>query len=57
MFAKVCDAGHKVTCWEDGGEIEHLESGQKTRFDRIDDVYRMTVQYAINESPVAGQGM
>ena len=41
--ARVCDAGHEVTFRANGGEIKHVESGQITKFDRIDNVYRLRV--------------
>ena len=42
--SKICDSGHSVTFFKDGGEIKHLQSGQVTKFRRIDDVYRMRVK-------------
>jgi hypothetical protein len=41
--ARVCDAGHEVLFTAKGGEIHHLESGQVTKFNRVDNVYRLQV--------------
>lgn len=48
--ARICDAGHKVVFAKEGGVIEHEITGQKTRFRRIDNVYRLKVGVA--EGPV-----
>ena len=42
--SKICDAGHEVVFNKIGGKIIHLESGQITKFDRVDDVYRLHVR-------------
>ena len=39
--SRICDAGHKVVFESGGGYIEHVESGQVTRFQRVDNVYRL----------------
>ena len=52
--ARICDAGHNVTFTNGGGFIEHVTSGQVTRFDRVDNVYRLRVDLA--ESGFARQG-
>jgi len=41
--AKICDTGHKVTFSSHGGEIIDLKTGDITKFDRVDDVYRLEV--------------
>ena len=41
--ARICDTGHKVVFTSDGGEIIDIKSGQVTKFDRVDDVYRLEV--------------
>ena len=42
--SKICDAGHSVTFRSDGGEIVDDRTGQVTRFNRVDDVYRLVVE-------------
>ena len=37
--SRICDTGHKVTFDSEGGVIEHIESGQRTRFERKGGVY------------------
>ena len=32
--SRVCDAGHRVTFEANGGLIEHLQTGQRTKFHR-----------------------
>ena len=49
--ARICDAGHKVVFTKAGGTIEHEVTGQKTRFKRVDNVYRLKVGVA-EEKPV-----
>jgi hypothetical protein len=44
--ARICDAGHEVTFSSSGGVIKHVKSGQVTKFDRIDNVYRLKVGLA-----------
>ena len=41
--ARICDAGHVVTFRAEGGTIRNLKTGQKTAFDRVDNVYRLKV--------------
>ena len=41
--SKICDAGHEVKFTKEGGEIKHIKTGQKTKFARVDDVYRLEV--------------
>ena len=41
--SKVCDAGHRVIFEKGGGYIEHLESGQRTGFERKGGVYTLRV--------------
>ena len=41
--SKVCDVGHKVVFEQGGGYIEHLESGQRTNFERKGGVYNLKV--------------
>ena len=41
--ARICDAGHVVTFMADGGTIRNLKTGQRTTFDRVDNVYRLKV--------------
>ena len=40
---RLCGAGHKVMFTKGGGYIEHETSGQKTKFTRVDNVYRLKV--------------
>ena len=54
--ARICDAGHQVTFTNEGGNIKHLQTGQTTHFDRIDNVYRLKVDLA-ESSGFARQGM
>ena len=42
--SKICDAGHEVVFNKTGGKIIHLEGGQITKFDRVEDVYRLHVR-------------
>ena len=42
--SKICDAGHSVTFRSDGGEIVDERTGQVTKFNRVDDVYRLVVE-------------
>ena len=37
--SRICDTGHKVIFDSEGGYIEHVESGQLTRFERKGGVY------------------
>ena len=41
--SRVCDAGHRVTIESNGGFIEHVKTGQKTRFDRKGGIYSLTM--------------
>ena len=40
---KVCDAGHRVVFEATGGYMEHIESGKKFAFERVNGVYRVEV--------------
>jgi hypothetical protein len=44
--ARICDAGHEVTFTSGGGSIRHVKTGQVTRFNRVDNVYRLKVDLA-----------
>jgi hypothetical protein len=39
--ARICDAGHEVTFGAGGGMIKHVQTGQVTKFERVDNVYRL----------------
>ena len=39
--SKICDTGHDITFWSEGGAIVHRATGQTVKFKRIDGVYRM----------------
>ena len=52
--ARICDAGHEVVFKADGGYIKHIETGQRTAFNREDNVYRLKV--AVNEPVFSRQG-
>ena len=52
--SKICDAGHQVTFTSAGGEIMEIGTGKVTRFDRVDDVYRLEVE--LPEATVYGGG-
>jgi hypothetical protein len=41
--ARICDAGHEVVFSARGGVIRHLTTGQETKFNRVDNVYRLQV--------------
>ena len=41
--SRICDAGHRVTFEANGGCIEHVKSGQRTRFDRKGGIYSLQV--------------
>ena len=41
---KICDAGHEVIFTKRGGKNVDTASGQITKFDRMDDVYRRCVR-------------
>ena len=41
--ARICDAGHEVTFTSGGGLIKHVKTGQVTKFNRVDNVYRLKV--------------
>jgi hypothetical protein len=41
--ARICDAGHEVTFTSGGGMIRHVKTGQVTKFNRVDNVYRLKV--------------
>ena len=53
--ARICDAGHRVTFTRDGGVIES-ETGVKTHFIRIDNVYRLRVGLTAGDSAFSRQG-
>ena len=55
--ARICDAGHKVTFTKAGGIIEHEATGQRTKFQRVDNVYRLKVGVAEEKSVFRRQGM
>ena len=42
--SKVCDQGHRVVFEKECGYIEHLETGQRTRFNRRNGVYVLDVE-------------
>ena len=54
--ARICDAGHNVVFTKGGGYIEHMETGQKTRFIRVDNVYRLKVGVQDDEEDFSRQG-
>ena len=54
--SRVCDAGHRVVFTRDGGYIEHEESGQKTEFMRVDNVYRLNVEVAQADADFSRRG-
>ena len=37
--SRICDTGHRVICTSEGGYIEHIETGQTTKFERRGGVY------------------
>ena len=41
--ARICDTGHRVTFTKSGGTIVNEASGEKTEFERMDNVYRLRV--------------
>ena len=41
--ARICDAGHEVVFRSNGGTITHTRTGQTTKFQRVDNVYRLKV--------------
>ena len=49
--SKICDAGHEVVFNKSGGVIKSIETGQETRFIRVNNVYRLRVT-----APFGGQG-
>ena len=55
--SRICDAGHEVRFGKCGGEIVHIESGQVTKFRRVDDVYRLKVNLVDEQQVFARQGM
>ena len=52
--AKICDAGHTVTFTTEGGVIRNIKSGDETKFQRENNVYKMTVK--LNELGFVRQG-
>ena len=54
--SRVCDEGHRVVFTRDGGYIEHEESGQKTEFMRVDNVYRLNVEVAQADADFSRRG-
>ena len=55
--ARICDAGHKVTFTDAGGIIEHEATGQRTKFQRVYNVYRLKFGVAEEKSVFRRQGM
>ena len=55
--ARICDAGHKGSFTKAGGIIEHEATGQRTKFQRVDNVYRLKVGVAEEKSVFRRQGM
>jgi hypothetical protein len=54
--ARICDAGHNVVFTKGGGYIEHVTTGQRTKFVRIDNVYRLKVGVQDEEVDFSRQG-
>ena len=52
--ARICDAGHEVVFQSGGGYIKYTGSGQITKFNRVDNVYRLKVSVA--QPGFSGQG-
>ena len=47
--SKVCDGGHEVVFWSDGGFIRHVETNRKIgEFQRANGVYRMEVEVQVD---------
>ena len=55
--ARICDAGHRVVFTKSGGIIQHESTGQTTKFQRIDNVYRLKVGVVDERSGFTWQGM
>ena len=55
--ARICDAGHRVVFTKSGGIIQHESTGQTTKFQRIDNVYRLKVGVVDEKSGFTWQGM
>ena len=55
LVRALADAGHQVVFKSEGGYIEHLSTGQRTNFNRVDNVYRLQVRVA-NEPGFTRQG-
>ena len=51
--ARICDAGHEVFFQSAGGDFKHTASGQITKFNQVDNVYRWKVSVA--QLGVSGQ--
>ena len=41
--SRICDAGHRVVFEADGGYIEQVDTAERTRFQRVANVYRLQV--------------
>ena len=54
--ARICDAGHRVTFTRDGGVIESENTGVKTHFNRVDNVYRLRVGLSAGDADFSRQG-
>ena len=54
--ARICDAGHRVTFTKSGGTIENVNSGVKTHFNRVDNVYRLRVGLSAGDADFSRQG-
>ena len=54
--SRICDAGHRVVFTRDGGYVEHEESGQKTEFARVANVYRLKVEVAQEDADFSRRG-
>ena len=52
--ARICDAGHEVVFQSGGGYVKHTGSGQITKFNRVDNVYRLKV--SVGQPGFSGQG-
>ncbi len=51
--AKICDAGHRGIFWSTGGRLVDNKTGDVTKSDRVDDVYRLDV--ALPDQDVYGE--
>ena len=55
--ARICGAGHQVTFTKVGGIIKHEATAQRTKFQRVDNVYPLKVGVAEEKSVFRWQGM